>query len=291
MATRMVGRFLLLVVMAATPAQEGAGWRDAAGRPLPFRTAAEVTEFLRTAAVIESTPLPTGFTRPRKLLLEKGDVRAHAVFRSYERRQERAVDPITGRPVYDDFTDSALSEFAAWELAQMLELPFVPPTAVRVIDNREGTVQLWIEHADTAGDMHERGEQPPNADWWRGIIQTLAIFDNLTFNTDRHGDNLLIDQDWRVWFIDHTRAFQSRRTLRNPESIAFAERHLWQRLQTLSDDEIRSRLGPYLGPEEMMALLARRERLVRYIEELIDERGERAVLFDYSYDLSSWRRR
>jgi len=142
--------------------------------------------------------------------------------------------------------------------------------------------------AATAREHTERGDVPPHGDWWRGINQTLTIFDNLVFNTDRHTGNLLIGDDWRVWFIDHTRAFQTRRELRNPESIEFIQRRLWRRLEDLPDEEVRERLAPYLGGRELMALLARRRHLVRHIEGLIARRGERAVLFDYSYDLAAW---
>jgi hypothetical protein len=278
-------------IAPAGKVQRAASWRDAAGRPLPFSSADQVLDFLRTAKVVSRSTLPKGITRPEKVLLERNGVRAHAIFRSYRRARERVVDDATGQGAYDDLSDSAISEAAAYELARMLDLPFVPPTVRRIIDNTEGTLQLWIEDARTARDYVEHGQQPPHADWWRGVLQTLAIFDNLVFNTDRHTGNLLIDADWKVWFIDHTRAFQLRRRLRNPESIGFAERHLWERLRTLPDNEIRAHLSPYLGGREIMALLARRDHLVRHIEKLIEERGERAVLFDYSYELTAWRGR
>jgi hypothetical protein len=288
MSTLMLASVLAASATADSLWQSRSAWRDAAGRPLPFASDAEVLEFLRTARVTSRETLPRGATKPEKVTLEKDGVRAHAIFRSYRRTQQRAVDAISGRPLYDDFTDSAVSEAAAYELACMLGLPFIPPTVRRTIDNREGTLQLWIENAMTASEHVERGDRPPNADWWRGVLQTLAIFDNLVFNTDRHTGNLLIDDDWKVWFIDHTRTFQRRRELRNADAIDFAERHLWQRLRALSDDEIKARLAPYLGGREIMALLARRNRLVHHIEDLIEKRGERAVLFDYSYELSAW---
>jgi len=287
--SKLLASFLLLATPGLARAQ--AAWLDAAGLPLPFSSQEEVLDFLRTATVIERESLPNGITRPEKMLLERDGVRAHAIFRGYRRHAEVSVDAITGEVTRHELRDSGISEAAAYELARLLDLSFVPPTVRRIIDNREGTLQLWIEHATTARDHMERGEKPPNADWWRGITQTLAIFDNLLFNTDRHVGNLLIDERWNVWFIDHTRAFQPRRELRNPEVIDFSERRLWERLRDLPDEVIRARLAPYLDESEMMSLLARRQRLVHHIEHLIDERGERAVLFDYSYDLSMWRDR
>ncbi len=266
-------------------------FRGIDGRPLPFASHDDALEFLRTADVVSTTALPAGATHPEKLLLEKDGVQAHAIFRSYRRTQERTIDPASGQPLFEDFTDSAISEAAAYQLARMLELPFVPPTVRRIIHNRDGTLQLWIEAAETARHHIEHGTRPPHADWWRGVQQTLTIFDNLLFNTDRHTGNLLVDEQWTVWFIDHTRAFQLRRELRTPEHIRFVERGLWNRLRALNEEDLLRRLSAYIGGREIMALLARRDRIVRHIERLIDEHGEGAVLFDYSYALAAWQRR
>ena len=179
-------------------------------------------------------------------------------------------------------------EVAAYELAVMLGLPFVPPTVRRVVGNRDGTLQLWIESAMSEQDRIDQNIAPPNPTWWRGVFGTLIVFDNLIFNADRNTGNLLIDPDWNVWFIDHTRGFQIERDLRNPEHIVFCERGLWQRLKTLTDDEIKEPLSRYLDGRELSALLVRRQRLVTHIDRLIEENGEDAVIFEYSYDLRDW---
>jgi len=36
----------------------------------------------------------------------------------------------------------------------------------------------------------------------------VRLFDQLIYNTDRNLGNLLIDKSWRLWMIDHTRAFK-----------------------------------------------------------------------------------
>jgi len=283
----------ILVALAAPPSPAPAtdrNFRGADGRPLPFATHAEVVEFLRTAEVVSTTEIPQGSSRPKKLLMEKDGVRLHAIFRAFERVQERTEDPDTGQTLYDAFKDSFKFEAAAYELSQLLGLPFVPPTEVRVVNNRSGTLQLWVESAMSEAQRQERGEEPPNPTWWRGVLQTLVIFDNLIFNADRNTGNLIIDEDWTVWFIDHTRAFQTDRNLRNPENITFCERRLFERLRVLTDDEIKDAMAAYLDGREIGALLRRRARVVEHIEKLIEENGEDAVLFDYSYDVSAWSR-
>ncbi len=260
------------------------------GQPLPFTTDAEILDFLRTASVVSVTDISLGVTKPKKILLEKDGVRAHAIFRSVDVPVERQVDPVTGRVASEAWRDSAVSEVAAYQLASLLDLPLVPPVVRRAIDNRPGTLQVWIENARVEKDLIDQEIALPNETWWRGVHGSLLIFDNLIFNLDRNTGNVLIDRDWRVWFIDHTRAFQSRRKLRNPEYIRFCERRLGERLRTLTDDEIKARLSPYLDTTQMAALLARRSRLVKYIDGLIELHGEDDVVFDYSYDVADWSR-
>lgn len=273
--------------VASTPA---ALWLGPDGQPLPFTTHAEVVEFLRTAEVVSSTVVETGSTLPDKLLLEKDGVQLHAIFRTFFRFQDHTTDPQTGQFIAGRVKDSAMFEAAAYELAQLLDFPLVPPTVRRTINNREGTLQLWIESAMTETKRRDLGIEPPNPHWWSGIMQSLRTWDNLIFNADRNTGNFLIDPNWGIWFVDHTRAFQTRRDLRRLDLITFCERHLWERLQAVTDEEINAHLSLYLDGQEIGALLARREQIVKRIEELIQENGEDAVIFSYSHDISDWTR-
>ena len=264
-------------------------WRGPDGQPLPFMTHGEVIDFLRSAKVVSRTVLPSGWTRPQKLLLEKDGIRLHTIFRTFDREQGPIEDPLTGQSITGNVKDSAMFEVAAYELAMLLDLPLVPPTVRRIIDNRDGTLQLWIEAAMSEKQRREQGIEPLSIPWWHGIMQTLTIFDNLVSNADRHSGNLLIDADWGVWFIDHTLAFQTRRDIPRLKLITFCERRLWERLRTVSDDRVVEQLAPYLNGREIGSLLSRRDRLVKHFEGLIAEKGIDAVIYDYSHDVADWR--
>jgi len=278
------------VPVATVAVMPGALWRGPEGQPLPFSTHAEAIKFLRSAEVVSRTELPSGWTRPQKLLLEKDGIRLHTIFRTFERVQGRIEDPLTRQLITGDVKDSAMFEVAAYELAMLLDLPLVPPTVRRIINNRDGTLQLWIEAAMSETQRREQRIEPPSIPWWHGIMQTLTIFDILVSNADRHGGNLLIDADWGAWFIDHTLAFQTRRDMPRLELITFCERRLWERLRTVSDDRITERLAPYLNGREIGALLSRRDRLVKHIERLIAADGIDNVIYDFSLDIADWRR-
>jgi hypothetical protein len=280
------------VALPATPPRSldpARKWLDARGAPLPFTTHEEILDFLRAARVVSTTDLPVGWTKPKKVLLERDGVQMHAIFRRKDLTQEQRGDPDTGQPLYAEFRDSAMFEPAAYELSMLLGLPFVPPAVARTIDNTRGSLQLWVENAMSEQEMNEQGIRPPDATWWRGLWGTLTLWDSLLFNADRNTGNVLIDASWDVWFVDHTRAFQPRRQLRNPQIVTFTERRLWRRLQEVTDAEIRERVAPYLSPGETGALLARRQKLVQHLQRLIDTHGVNAVIFDYEHDLDGHR--
>ena len=253
-------------------------WRGPDGEPLPFRDAAEVAEFLRTARVISSQEIPTGITRPRKLLLERDGVRAHAVFRYGDDRKQELRRPGSGtaRWVHDTYRN----EVAAYELSLLLGMDNLPPAVERRIGGVPGSVELWIEGAMTEGDRRERDLEPPDYGRWNRQIADRRVFDELIGNADRNTGNTLIDGDWKLWLIDHTRAFGREKTLLDPDRVERCSAGLWQGLRSLDAGAVEERL-PYLSKQRLRALLARRDRIVERLEDLIAERGERWVIFRY----------
>ena len=252
-------------------------WIGPDGQALPFETHEEAVEFLATAEVESSQPVGAGSTRPLKLELRRDGVRAHALFKDVD-----GVEPDVsrGRIRLLYMKDSDLFEVAAYELDRLLGLDRVPPTTRRRIHGRDGAVQLWIESTITNSERLARGLKPPDAAQFAQQISVLELFDALIGNLDRNRGDLLIDGDWRIWFIDHSRAFT---TLRRPEGldeIHRCERDLWRALRELDEEVIRGRLEPFLTGDELNALLERRRILVERLESLIEQRGEDVVLFD-----------
>ncbi len=120
---------------------------------------------------------------------------------------------------------------------------------------------------------------PPDQAFWSRQIHIMRVFDNLIYNTDRNYGNILIDRNWKVWLIDHTRAFRRERELRNPEMVVQYDRRLWEKLKALDEKAVRKRLKKFLRPPEIKGLLWRRDKLVQHIQSLIDKRGKNEVLF------------
>ena len=54
----------------------------------------------------------------------------------------------------------------------------------------------------------EEKREPPVEQQWKKQLQMMNVFDALVYNTDRNRGNMLITPDWKLWMIDHTRAFR-----------------------------------------------------------------------------------
>ena len=107
----------------------------------------------------------------------------------------------------------------------------------------------------------------------------INTFDALIYNTDRNSGNLIITPDWKIWMIDHTRAFRRNPNLQRPDSINQCERGLYQKLKGLDEAAVRAQLKEDLSPYELDALFKRRALLVERLDKLIAERGEDKVLY------------
>ncbi|MCG6925327.1 MAG: hypothetical protein LJF30_08460 [Acidobacteria bacterium] len=245
-------------------------WRDVEGQPLPFQSDAEILEFLRTAEVKERKRTDTGVAGAEKLLLEKDGTRAHACFRVVDIEKNN----VTYGRFYFDFRDSYRHECAAYELARWLGLDFVPPTVLRRVDGKDGSVQIWLENA-----LGSQGFEPPDVRAWTSQVWDKDLFDNLILNVDRNLGNVLRDEQYKLWLIDHTRAFQPERELPNPEALARVRRQIWDRLLETTKEDLKELLGDYLDGKQLTSLAKRREALIKHVRGLIAERGEDAVLY------------
>jgi hypothetical protein len=276
-----LGAAVAMPMEAENPASESSGWIwiGPSGNPLPFQTAAEVEEFLRTAEVVEMEEIPVGVTHPRKVLLEKHGIRVRACFRDVNIFQKKAVLP--GKGVRTNWRDCCMFECAAYQLAKLLGLNNVPPVVMRNIKGTRGTLQIWLEKATMETDRAKQSVYPPNR--WRQKMQwqVMRVFDALIYNDDRNAGNILYDSDWNVWMIDHTRSFARVSNLPEPNQIRHCERQLWEKLRSLDEDEVGERIGEYVESAELKALFKRHEKLMAYIEDQIEQRGEKQVLFSF----------
>ncbi len=276
----------LLPVAAAgqEPVAEAAGsgvgrWLGPNSQALPFTTEEEVLAFLRSADVVSQKELTEGVNRPLKVRLRQGGVEANAIFRIVDIRRKRVR--LDGKLILD-FRDSYTYECAAWEVSRLLGIDNVPPCVRRRFEHVDGTMQLWVEEAMTETGRRNRDLKPPEQLRWIRQKQTMRLFDALIYNFDRNQGNMLIDSDWKLWFIDHTRSFRSSAAVENPEKIIWCERGIYQRLQELDKQTLSRRLRGMVTSVNVKLMLKRRDQLVQHLTSRIEKMGEGSVLYDAS---------
>jgi hypothetical protein len=260
---------------------DGYVWLDIHGEPLPFQSDAEIEDFLRTAEVIDSTIVSEGITMPRRVVLSRDGISAHAIFKDVDVERHKVTERTYGRShFYLDWRDSHLYDNAAYVIDRMLGINRVPPAVNRRIGGSSGTMIIWIEGTMTESERRKTGLQPPDLVAWNRQMQIMHIFNNLIARRDVNPGNTLIDADWRVWFIDSTRAFGTVDDLLCAGSITSCERGLFESLQSLDPTKVRQELRSYLPKSEIDALLKRQKKIVAFLLDLIDQRGAEAVIFD-----------
>ena len=102
------------------------------------------------------------------------------------------------RPLWDFPRASlALREVAAFLVSDAVGWDFVPPTVFRADGPMgEGSLQLHIDHDP---DNHFFNFSMPETE----SLRAASLFDVLINNADRKGGHFLIDDEDKVWLIDH----------------------------------------------------------------------------------------
>ena len=270
-----------LAEMRAEPRKDAPSfrWLGSDGEPLPFRSPEELEDFLRTAEVVATETITQGINRPKKMALERDGVRANAVFRTVSLEQRAGQGP--GGKFYRLFRDSHAFEAAAYELARSLGLHQVPPAVPRSLSGEEGSLQAWVENAMTEAERQQEGHKPPDVLRWARDQVEKQVFDALINNHDRNAGNELIDRNWNVWWIDHTRAFQ---TEHGDERIAELRRitpELWAALRNVERARTKTVLQPFLKPLELERLFERWDAIALHFRTLMAEHGPENVLVGF----------
>ena len=61
----------------------------------------------------------------------------------------------------------------------------------------------------------------------------MKMFDNLIHNPDRNAGNLIVDDDWNLYLIDHSRAFITEKKL--PFTMVRIDAELWDKMLALDE--------------------------------------------------------
>jgi hypothetical protein len=199
-----------------------------------------------------------------------------------------ATEPAYRTYITDRFADEAIvrdglvhGELSWW--VPEIRLAKLGPFRIDEHDGRDLWTFYLQAHAKMPDDVRPMCAQ----------IAAVILFDVLIDNPDRWtGSNTEMSPDGKtLYFMDNTMSFSvfgvgHETNLGALRRIQVFPRRLVDRMRTLTEDQIEQAvrttddrgLGPLLHKDEIRAMLARRDNLMRYIDELIAELGEDAVL-------------
>lgn len=218
----------------------------------------EIERLLAEGKVAKVEDLPIGVTRPQRATLE-GEPAMRFAWKAL-------------RPGYSKgFMESYKAEIAAYKFDRMIGLNMVPPIVERNMNGSNGAAVLWVEN--TRGWSIEKPPQGPEPKWSLQLTR-MKMFDLIIANIDRNQGNLIYDHDWHLFLIDHSRAFTGTTDLRRMSPPTRIDKALWTKMEALTLPDLEAAVGKWIGRSELRALLQRRDRMRKQIEDMVRVRGE-----------------
>ena len=179
-----------------------------------------------------------------------------------------------------DFKDTYRYNIAGYRLSRLLGLDNVPMSVERKINGKPAAMTWWIDDVILdEGERQKKHTVGPNPSRTASQIHILRVFDELIQNRDRNAGNLLWTADWKMWMIDHTRAFRLGKDLLKPQQLERVDRDMLEKMRGLTAPALTETMDKSLTKAEIQALLVRRDAIVKLFDEKIAQRGEAAVLF------------
>lgn len=183
-------------------------------------------------------------------------------------------------------------EIAAYRISNYLGLNMVPPTVERRFQGDRGSLQFWVDDCRSLKEIIKKDIKKPSYKVfeWNRAIYLQRIFDSLIANEDRHQNQYLVFEDWRMILIDHSRSFRTggrftKRLMYGKNGIKgkllFKElpRTFVEKLKSLTPEVLQEIVGPYLNENEREAVIARKRLILEEIDELVKEKGPEKVFY------------
>jgi hypothetical protein len=222
--------------------------------------------FLARARIVKTRGVSTGVTNTIRATLSDGVVTHDASIQTIDEYRQVYQTP---RGTEINFRDSWRFNVAAYRMDRLLELGMIPVSVERRHAGRPGSFTWWVDDVlmDERERYHKKHASPDPAGWSQQM-SLVRVFDQLIANVDRNLGNLLIDRQWRIWLIDHSRSFRLADTLRSPKNLTRVDRAFLERLRTVDKAALSRAVGEYLTSIEVDAVLARRDLIVAHFDRM-----------------------
>jgi hypothetical protein len=243
----------LSVSLAAQSAPAGGSSRVWQGRH------AEIEEFLRITPFAKVQEVPIGVTKPMRGYFPEGGLVRSAAWKQLPPGRAKG------------FWESYRSEIAAYELDKLFELDMVPPVVEKRWKSELGAAVLWVEAVRSWKEV----ENLPKPVHWNIQVVRMKMFDNLIGNIDRNAGNLLVDGEWNLYLIDHSRAFVTDAKL--PTAMTRVDQVLWDRMLALDEATLTTTLGKWVDRSSIRAMLKRRDGMKAAIDQMLKTKPQGLV--------------
>jgi hypothetical protein len=258
--------FVFLALFYASSAGRAQAPAQAVGAKTWIDHNKEIEDYLKSAEIVSMKETSVGVTHPSHAMLAPGG--------PVESIAWKALKP--GR--YEGYYESYKSEIAAYELDKLLGLSMVPPTVEKRVKGDLGAAVMWVNNAKTFKDLGGVPGQkgipgPPAAHiaYWMHELTRAKMFDNLIGNIDPNLGNWLVDSEWNIVLIDHSRAFTDTKQLYH--QLQYFDKGLWEKMKALDEATLTTTLGEWVGKGEIKAILERRDKMGQVIAKLGDGAG------------------
>jgi hypothetical protein len=232
----------------------------------PALTDEQIEAFLAKAEVVRTRTTSKGVTGSLRATLTDGSMTHDAQIQSID-ESKREFQSAKGTEF--NFRDSWAFNVAGYKLDRLLGLNMVPVSVSRRYRSKPSAFTWWLDDVlMEEGDRLKKKIAPPEPRSWNEQMQMVRLFDQLIHNTDRNMGNLIITKDWRVWAIDHTRAFRTNERLLAPENVTRCDRQVFERLKQLDKATLKREMGSVLDEWQINAILSRRDVIVARLEKL-----------------------
>ena len=245
----------------------------------PLLSAEAMEEFLLNADLSDFRDVGEGVTGTQRAVASDGRFTHDVHIQSVDIRRSALAVP--GAGVERNFRDSFSYNIAAYRLAVLLGMDNVPMSVARSVRSERTAVTWWVDDvAMTERERTAQGTYGPNPAYTVQQFYTMYAFDELIQNRDRNQGNMLWTSDWKLWLIDHTRAFRPQVEIGQPARLTRISRSLLENLRRLSPEALEAATGDHLTGTQRSRVLQRRDLLVRHFDERIARLREGAVLID-----------
>ncbi len=231
----------------------------------PALTLEQKEDFLLHAKIVKTHGAKKGVTGTTRATLSDGQITHDASIQTIDEEKRKFE---TSHGTEFNFRDCYKFNVAAYRLGVMLGLgDVIPPSVARNYEGHGAAWTWWVEDVqmDDQDKQHTKTE-PPDHNRWARQYQVMKVFDQLIYNTDRNMTNILYDKNWKLWMIDHTRAFRTSKVLLNGKDLERCDRQLLEKMKLLNEPDLKTELNKWLRPVEIAAILPRRDKIVAYFE-------------------------